>query len=72
MRAAQTGAVAELSMKHAENISRDGHRSPSTSTHQVPIMDGSRLRMLPFGTGVLLLRAARTTDPVGPALLEDP
>jgi type IV secretion system protein VirD4 len=45
--------------QHTENISRDGHHSRSTSTHQVPIMDGSRLRMLPFGTGVLLLRAAR-------------
>jgi type IV secretory pathway TraG/TraD family ATPase VirD4 len=45
--------------QHTENISGDGHRSRSTSTHQVPIMDSSRLRTLPFGTGVLLLRAAR-------------
>jgi len=45
--------------QHTENVSGDGHRSRSTSTHQVPIMDSSRLRMLPFGTGVLLLRAAR-------------
>ena len=45
--------------QHTENISGDGHRSRSVSTREVPIMDCSRLRMLPFGTGVLLLRAAR-------------
>jgi hypothetical protein len=27
--------------------------------HEVPIMDPSRLRMLPFGTAVLMLRSAR-------------
>jgi type IV secretory pathway TraG/TraD family ATPase VirD4 len=47
-----------------ENVSGDGHRSRSTSTREVPIMDSSRLRMLRFGTGVLLLRSAR------PILLE--
>jgi type IV secretion system protein VirD4 len=26
---------------------------------EVPVMDSSRLRMLPFGTAVLMLRAAR-------------
>ena len=45
--------------QHTENVSGDGHRSRSTSTREVPIMDSSRLRMLPFGTGVLLLRSAR-------------
>jgi type IV secretory pathway TraG/TraD family ATPase VirD4 len=45
--------------QHTDNLSGDGHRSRSTSLHEVPIMDSSRLRMLPFGTGVLLLRAAR-------------
>jgi type IV secretion system protein VirD4 len=37
----------------------DGRRSTSTSTHQVPIIEPGRLRTLPFGTAVLLLRAAR-------------
>ena len=40
----------------------DGHndmRSSSTSSREVPVMDTSRLRMLPFGTAVLMLRAAR-------------
>ena len=37
----------------------DGRRSTSMSVHQVPVMDTSRLRMLPFGTAVLMLRAAR-------------
>jgi type IV secretion system protein VirD4 len=45
--------------QHAENVTGDGHRSRSTSTRDVPIMDSSRLRMLPFGTGVLMLRSAR-------------
>lgn len=41
-------------------ISRDhrGARSTSSSTRRVPIMDTSRLRTLPFGTAVLLLRTA--------------
>ena len=37
----------------------DGRRSTSTSTHQVPIIDPGRLRTLPFGTAILLLRSAR-------------
>ena len=45
--------------QHTESVNGDGHRSRSTSTREVPIMDSSRLRMLPFGTGVLLLRSAR-------------
>ncbi|MGN6129637.1 MAG: type IV secretory system conjugative DNA transfer family protein [Nocardioidaceae bacterium] len=45
--------------QHTENVSADGHRSRSTSTREVPVMDSSRLRTLPFGTGVLLLRSAR-------------
>jgi type IV secretion system protein VirD4 len=35
-----------------------GHRSASTSTHEVPILDTGRLRTLPFGQAVLLLRSA--------------
>ncbi len=38
---------------------RDGHTSTSTSTTQVPILEPARLRTLPFGTAILLLRAAR-------------
>jgi type IV secretion system protein VirD4 len=37
----------------------DGRRSTSTSTHQVPIIEPGRLRTLPFGTAILLLRSAR-------------
>jgi type IV secretory pathway TraG/TraD family ATPase VirD4 len=37
----------------------DGRRSTSTSTHQVPILEPGRLRTLPFGTAILLLRSAR-------------
>ncbi len=42
------------------SISRDpaGKRGSSTSHRRVPVMDTSRLRTLPFGTGVLLLRSA--------------
>ena len=41
-------------------IARDatGTRSSSTSTRRVPVLDPSRLRTLPFGTAVLLLRTA--------------
>jgi type IV secretory pathway TraG/TraD family ATPase VirD4 len=41
--------------------SRDhrGRRSTSTALRRVPILDVGRLRTLPFGTGVLMLRAAR-------------
>ncbi len=40
--------------------SRDAHggRTTSWNTRRVPVMDTSRLRTLPFGTGVLLLRSA--------------
>lgn len=43
-----------------DSVSRDrlGGRSVSTSLRRVPIMDTSRLRTLPFGTAVLLLRTA--------------
>lgn len=43
-----------------DSVSRDayGGRSTSTSIRRVPIMDTSRLRTLPFGVGVLLLRSA--------------
>ncbi|WP_207782462.1 type IV secretory system conjugative DNA transfer family protein [Phytoactinopolyspora limicola] len=37
---------------------QDGARSTSTSLRRVPIMDTGRLRTLPFGTGVLMLRSA--------------
>jgi hypothetical protein len=44
-----------------DTISRDGHggRSTSTAVRRVPVMDTSRLRTLPFGSAVLLLRTAR-------------
>ena len=35
-----------------------GEKSTSTSVRRVPVMDTSRLRTLPFGTAVLLLRTA--------------
>jgi type IV secretion system protein VirD4 len=38
-----------------------GRRSTSYSTRQVPVLNTGRLRKLPFGTAVLLLRAA---DPI--------
>jgi len=46
--------------ERTESTSRDGYgsRSVSTSLRRVPIMDTSRLRTLPFGTAVLLLRTA--------------
>jgi type IV secretion system protein VirD4 len=37
----------------------DGRTSTSTSEREVAVMEPSRLRTLPFGTGVLLLRSAR-------------
>lgn len=42
------------------STSRDsrGGRTTSWNTRRVPVMDTSRLRTLPFGTGVLLLRSA--------------
>jgi type IV secretory pathway TraG/TraD family ATPase VirD4 len=42
----------------SQSTGPDGKRSTSTSPRQVPIMEPSRLRTLPFGTGVLLLRSA--------------
>jgi type IV secretory pathway TraG/TraD family ATPase VirD4 len=41
------------------SIGPDGRRSMSTSTHQVPVIEPGRLRTLPFGTAILLLRSAR-------------
>ncbi|WP_230208997.1 type IV secretory system conjugative DNA transfer family protein [Nostocoides sp. HKS02] len=38
---------------------RDGHPSRSTTSTKVPILEPAQLRTLPFGTAVLLLRAAR-------------
>ena len=45
---------------YTESVSRDatGARTTSTSVRRVPVMDSSRLRTLPFGIGVLLLRSA--------------
>jgi type IV secretion system protein VirD4 len=41
------------------SIGPDGRTSTSTSDREVAVMEPSRLRTLPFGTGVLLLRSAR-------------
>jgi type IV secretion system protein VirD4 len=41
-----------------ESWGPDGHRSVSVSTHEVPVLDTGRLRTLPFGRAVLLLRSA--------------
>ncbi len=45
---------------HTTAVSRGayGEKSTSTSVRRVPVMDTSRLRTLPFGTAVLLLRTA--------------
>jgi type IV secretion system protein VirD4 len=45
--------------QYSDNISRDGYRSWTTSTRDISVMDASRLRTLPFGTGVLLMRSAK-------------
>jgi type IV secretory pathway TraG/TraD family ATPase VirD4 len=45
--------------QYSQSLAADGRRSTSSSTREVPVMDTSRLRMLPFGTAVLMLRAAR-------------
>jgi len=42
-----------------QSIGPDGRQSHSSSLREVPVMDTARLRMLPFGTAVLMLRAAR-------------
>jgi type IV secretory pathway TraG/TraD family ATPase VirD4 len=46
--------------EHATSTSTgpQGGRSTSTSTTQVPILEPAKLRTLPFGTAVLLLRSA--------------
>jgi type IV secretory pathway TraG/TraD family ATPase VirD4 len=41
------------------SIGPDGQTTTSTSEREVRVMEPSRLRTLPFGTGVLLLRSAR-------------
>lgn len=43
----------------------NGHRTTSTSTTRVPVLEPHQLRTLPFGTAVLLLRSAR---PIGLAM----
>jgi len=43
----------------SSSTSADGRQSVSTSTTRVPIMEPYRLRTLPFGTAVLLLRSAK-------------
>jgi type IV secretion system protein VirD4 len=45
--------------QYSQSIGADGRRSSSSFLREVPVMDPSRLRMLPFGTAVLMLRAAR-------------
>jgi type IV secretion system protein VirD4 len=45
--------------QYTESTGADGRRSTSSSLREVPVMDPSRLRMLPFGTAVLMLRSAR-------------
>jgi type IV secretion system protein VirD4 len=45
--------------QYTQSIGPDGRQSHSSSSRDVPVMDTSRLRMLPFGTAVLMLRAAR-------------
>ncbi len=41
----------------AENRGNDGARSRTSSLRRIPILDSGRLRTLPFGTAVLLLRS---------------
>ncbi|MFC7597585.1 type IV secretory system conjugative DNA transfer family protein [Terrabacter sp. GCM10028922] len=43
----------------SRSIGGDGRKSTSSSTSEVPILEPARLRTLPFGTSVLLLRSAR-------------
>ena len=45
--------------QYTESVGADGRRSRSSSLRETPVMDTSRLRMLPFGTAVMMLRAAR-------------
>jgi type IV secretion system protein VirD4 len=44
--------------RYNESWGPDGRRSTSISTQEVPILDTGRLRTLPFGQGILLLRSA--------------
>jgi len=37
---------------------KDGHRTTSESSHKVPVFEPAQLRTLPFGTAILLMRAA--------------
>jgi len=46
-------------LQTSSSTSTDGRRSTSTSTTRVPVMEPYRLRTLPFGTAVLLLRSAK-------------
>jgi type IV secretion system protein VirD4 len=46
-------------VQRSTSFGADGRRSTSSSTMQVPVMEPSRLRTLPFGTAILLLRSAR-------------
>ena len=43
---------------HSTSRDHRGGRTTSWNTRRIPVMDTSRLRTLPFGTGVLLLRSA--------------
>jgi type IV secretory pathway TraG/TraD family ATPase VirD4 len=43
----------------SRSVGADGRSSTSTSTTEVPILEPSALRTLPFGEAVLLLRSAR-------------
>lgn len=46
--------------EHTTSSSRgpDGRRSTSTTINKVPILEPAQLRTLPFGTGILLMKAA--------------
>jgi len=46
-------------LQTSSSTSTDGRRSTSTSTSRVAVMEPHRLRTLPFGTAVLLLRSAK-------------
>jgi hypothetical protein len=45
--------------QYAESIGPDGRRSRSSAMREVPVMDTSRLRTLPFGPAVLILCSPR-------------
>ena len=48
-----------LERQTSTSVGPDGRTTRSTSEREVRVMEPSRLRTLPFGTGVLLLRSAR-------------